>query len=126
MGDLADVQSALETWATICIYVLDSYRTGAYTCTDGCLYVHGWVLINSHGRVLIYAWTGAYTCIDGYLYVCMHGWVFYMHGRALGHIVTSKYRMAQGENIDKFDKFSAICQYFSYQNFPFSYSYLAN
>ena len=39
------------------------------------------------------------------------------------------YRTAQnfnGENIDKFDEFSAIRQYFPYQNFPFSYiaSYL--
>ena len=26
-----------------------------------------------------------------------------------------------GENIDEFDKFLAICQYFPYQNFPFSW-----
>ena len=25
-----------------------------------------------------------------------------------------------GENIDEFDEFPAICQYFPYQNFPFS------
>ena len=33
------------------------------------------------------------------------------------------YRMAQnfdGENIDEFDEFPAIRQYFPYQNFPFS------
>ena len=33
------------------------------------------------------------------------------------------YRTAQnfdGENIDEFDEFPAICQYFPYQNFPFS------
>ena len=33
------------------------------------------------------------------------------------------YRMVQNfdrRNIDEFDKFSAIRQYFSYQNFPFS------
>ena len=31
-----------------------------------------------------------------------------------------KYRMVQNLNIDKFDEFSAIRQYFPYQNFPFS------
>ena len=34
------------------------------------------------------------------------------------------YCMAQnfdGDNIDKFDEFPAICQYFPYQNFTFSY-----
>ena len=42
--------------------------------------------------------------------ICMNGLCF-------------SYRMAQnfdGENIDEFDEFPAIRQYFSYQNFPFS------
>ena len=81
--DLADIQSALEPWATICLYVLGSYRMGVYTCTDGCLYMHGWVLINSSGRVLINAWTGAYVCMDGYL--CTNGRVLNMHERVLVH-----------------------------------------
>ena len=29
-------------------------------------------------------------------------------------------KILMGENIDEFDKFSAIHQYFPYQNFPFS------
>ena len=38
-------------------------------------------------------------------------------------LVLMKYRTAQnfdGENIDEFDEFPAIRQYFPYQNFPFS------
>ena len=50
---------------------------------DGCLFVHGWVLINSLGRVLIHAWTGAYVCMDGYL--CMNGRVLNMYERVLLH-----------------------------------------
>ena len=38
-------------------------------------------------------------------------------------LLSMSYRMAQNfdrENIDEFDKFPAIRQYFPYQNFPFS------
>ena len=31
-----------------------------------------------------------------------------------------RYKILMVENIDEFDEFSAICQYFPYQNFPFS------
>ena len=59
-------------------YVLGSLRTDTYTCTDGCLFVHEWVLINSGGWVLKHAWMGAYVCMDGYLYmngrVLVHAW----------------------------------------------------
>ena len=70
--------------------VLIHAQMGAYTCTDGCLYVHGWVLINSHGWVLIHAWTGAYVCMDRFLsmngrVLNMHGRVLNMHGRVLVH-----------------------------------------
>ena len=34
--------------------------------------------------------------------------------------ITVRRKFLMGENIDEFDKFPAICQYFSYQNFPFS------
>ena len=29
-------------------------------------------------------------------------------------------KILMGENIDEFDEFPAICQYFPYQHFPFS------
>ena len=32
-----------------------------------------------------------------------------------------RHKILTGENIDEFDKFPAIRQYFPYQNFPFSY-----
>ena len=35
-------------------------------------------------------------------------------------IATAWCNILMGQNIDEFDKFSAIRQYFSYQNFPFS------
>ena len=44
-------------------------------------------------------------------------------------IATYTYRMAQnfdGENIDEFDEFSTICQYFPYQNFTFSHLPIMN
>ena len=33
---------------------------------------------------------------------------------------TVGHKILMGENIDEFDEFPAICQYFSYQKFPFS------
>ena len=35
-------------------------------------------------------------------------------------VVTVRRKFLTGENIDEFDEFPAIRQYFSYQNFPFS------
>ena len=37
---------------------------------------------------------------------------------------TVERKILSGENIDEFDEFSAIRQYFAYQNFPFIVSYL--
>ena len=34
---------------------------------------------------------------------------------------TVRHKILTGENIDEFDEFPAIRQYFPYQNFPFSY-----
>ena len=36
------------------------------------------------------------------------------------HADTVWHKILTGENIDKFDEFPAIRQYFPYQNFPFS------
>ena len=74
--------NGLSTTGPQCRYGPGSCRTGANVWMDGCLYVHGRVLICAwmgaymcidgrlymHGRVLIYAWTGAYKCMDGCLY----------------------------------------------------------
>ena len=35
-------------------------------------------------------------------------------------IITVRCKFLMGENIDEFDEFPAIRQYFPYQNFPFS------
>ena len=35
------------------------------------------------------------------------------------HLSTVQHKILTGENIDEFDEFLAICQYFPYQNFPF-------
>ena len=40
--------------------------------------------------------------------------IWYMHGS------TVRRKFLTGENIDEFDEFPAIRQYFPYQNFPFS------
>ena len=36
------------------------------------------------------------------------------------YIITVRRKFLTGENIDEFDEFPAIRQYFPYQNFPFS------
>ena len=38
----------------------------------------------------------------------------------VNYLHTVRRKFLTGENIDKFDEFPAICQYFPYQNFPFS------
>ena len=40
-------------------------RTGTYMCMDGCLYMHGRVLIYAWTGAYIYAWTGAYIAWTG-------------------------------------------------------------
>ena len=61
-------------------------RTGAYICMDGCLYMHGRVLIYAWTVAYIYAWTGAYICMDGCLY-CMDGCL------AVIYRVSARYRL---------------------------------
>ena len=53
-------------------------QMGAYACMDRCLVTRVDGCLCMHGRVFVHEYTGVCT------------WVCYMHGRALGHIITSK------------------------------------
>ena len=43
-----------------------------------------------------------------------------MQHLAMYTLCTVQHKILTGENIDEYDEFPAICQYFPYQNFPFS------
>ena len=67
--------------------------------------------------VSIYIYIRIYIYI--YIYIRIYKYKYYNVYRYI-QMYTVRHKILTRENIDEFDKFSAICQYFPYQNFPFS------